>query len=356
MAADLPKTMQAWKFTSVSPTLEENLSLDHISPLPDNSASLRADQVLVNVLAASLNPIDYKSPEIPFVGRLVSGSPSIPGIDFAGRVAATGPNRKNVASEDLKVGQLVYGRLKGPTKFGTLAEYTIAPRAACVPIPPGVSVIDAASAATAGLTAYQSIMPKIKGGTGERVFINGGSGGCGTFGIQIAKVAGCHVTTSCSTANVELCKSLGADIVIDYSRKDVVAELKKMQPFDLVVDNVGASGDLYFSASSFTKPSALYMQIGSPAITPGFILRNLYKKYWPSRLGGGKRRWEFMHLENKPEDFSQIARWMQEKKVRAVVADVYGMEDKGPVEAFTKLRIGRTRGKIVVKIVDSCEE
>ncbi|KAA8646861.1 NAD(P)-dependent alcohol dehydrogenase [Aspergillus tanneri] len=333
MAADLPKTMQAWKFTSVSPTLEENLSLDHISPLPDNSASLRADQVLVNVLAASLNPIDYKSPEIPFVGRLVSGSPSIPGIDFAGRVAATGPNRKNVASEDLKVGQLVYGRLKGPTKFGTLAEYTIAPRAACVPIPPGVSVIDAASAATAGLTAYQSIMPKIKGGTGERVFINGGSGGCGTFGIQIAKVAGCHVTTSCSTANVELCKSLGADIVIDYSRKDVVAELKKMQPFDLVVDN-----------------------IGSPAITPGFILRNLYKKYWPSRLGGGKRRWEFMHLENKPEDFSQIARWMQEKKVRAVVADVYGMEDKGPVEAFTKLRIGRTRGKIVVKIVDSCEE
>ena len=354
--ANLPRTMQAWKFASTSPTLEENLRLDSTAPLPDGSASLKADQVLVKVLVVSLNPIDYKFPEIPFLGRWISGRPSIPGMDFAGRVAAMGPNGKKVASEDLRVGQLVYGRLDGPTKFGTLAEYTIAPRAACMPIPPGVGMIDAACAASVGLTAYQSIIPKVKGGAGERVFINGGSGGCGTFAIQIAKVAGCYVTTSCSTANVELCKSLGADTVIDYSSQDVVTELKKMQRFDLVVDNVGLPKDLYWSVPSFTNPGAPYVQVGALAVSPGFILGNLYKMFWPMWLGGGKTPWEFIDVMIKPDDYAKLGQWMQEKKVRAIVDEVFGMVDNGPVKAFAKLRTGRTRGKIVVKIADSWEE
>ncbi|KAH8696649.1 hypothetical protein BGW36DRAFT_360468 [Talaromyces proteolyticus] len=355
MASNLPKTMLAWKFSSVSPTLEENLRLDRHAPLPDGSASLQADQVLVNVLAVSLNAVDYKFPEIPFLGRLITGSPSTPSIDFAGRVAAVGLNKEST-TENLQVGQLVYGRLNAPTKFGTLAEYTIAPRDGCVPIPPGVSVIDASCASSVGLTAYQSIIPKIKGGAGERVFINGGSGGCGTFGIQIAKAVGCHVTTSCSTPNVELCKTLGADTVIDYKKSDVIAELKKMQPFDLVVDNVGLPADLYWSVPHFTNPDAHYVQVGAVAITPSFILGNLYKTYWPSWLGGGKRPWEFMNLVNKPEDYAKLGRLMQEGKVRPYVDEVFGMQDKGPVRAFAKLRTGRTRGKIIIKIADSWEE
>ena len=356
MAANPPKTMRAWQFASVSPTLEENLRLNTNAPLPEGSTSLQADQVLVNVLAASLNPVDYTFPEIPFLGRLISGSPSIPCIDFAGRVVATGPNSKRVASEDLQVGQLVYGRLNRPTKFGTLAEYTIAPRAGCLPIPPGVTVIDAACAASVGLTAYQSIIPKIKGGVGERVFINGGSGGCGTFGIQIAKAAGCHITTTCSAANVELCRSLGADTVIDYKSKDVVTELSKMQPFDLVVDNVGMPQNLYWAVPSFTKAGAAYVQVGALAVTPGFILGNLYKTYCPSWLGGGKRPWEFMHVVSKPDDYAKLGKWMQEKKIHAVVDEIFGMDDQGPVRAFAKLRTRRTKGKIIVKIADSWEE
>lgn len=350
--ASIPRTMKAWQFASASPTLASNLRLNASAPLPTGSSSLQADQVLVQVLVVALNSVDYKFPEIPYLGRLITGSPATPSIDFAGRVAATGPNSKKVSPHDLKIGQLVYGRLDSPTKFGTMAEYTIAPRRGCVPIPSGVNLIDAACAASVALTAYQSIIPKIKGGARERVFINGGSGGCGTYGIQIAKLAGCHVTTSCSTANVELCKSLGADIVIDYKTKDVVAELLKMPKFDLVVDNVGLPSDLYWSAPSFTKPTAPYVQVGAAAVSFGFILGNLYKQMCPGWLGGGQRPWEFMGLKSKVEDYEQISQWMQEGKLRAVVDEVFGMEDKGPVRAYDKLRLGRTKGKIVVKIAE----
>ncbi|KAH8807461.1 hypothetical protein F5884DRAFT_789293 [Xylogone sp. PMI_703] len=355
MATSIPKTMKAWRFSSVTPTLEENLRLETV-PLPDGATSLKPDEVLVKVFVVSLNAVDFKFPEIPFLGRLISGKPSIPSIDFAGRVVAVGPNSKKIAAEDLKVSQLVYGKINGPRQFGTMAEYTIATRDGCVPIPPGVSVIDAVCASSAGLTAYQSIIPKIKGGVGERVFINGGSGGCGTFGIQIAKAAGCHVTTATSTGNVQLCKSLGADEVIDYKTKDVVTELKKMKPFDLIVDNVGLPADLYWNVPSFTKSGAPYVQVGAIAVTPGFIFGNLYKTYWPGWLGGGKRPWEFMHLVARPEDYAQLGQWMKEKKVRPVVDEIFGMDDMGPVKAFAKLRTGRARGKILVKIQDSWEE
>ncbi|KAI4156669.1 MAG: hypothetical protein LQ346_009134, partial [Caloplaca aetnensis] len=319
--------------------------------------------ILVNVLAVSLNPVDYKFPEIPYLGRLITGSPATPSIDFAGRVAAAGPNSGKVSSQDLEPGQLVYGRLDGPTKFGTLAEYTIAPRKGCVPIPAGVSVVDAACAASVALTAYQCIIPKLPRKEGKegkdgasRVFINGGSGGCGTFGIQIAKAAGCQVTTTCSGGNVPLCESLGADRVIDYRTQDVIAELRKMPLFDLVVDNVGEPRDLYWASPSFTNPRAPYVQTGAPAINLGFVWGNLTKSLWPSWAGGGQRPWEFLKLESKVDDYAQIGRWMQEGKVRAVVDEVFGFgmegEDQGPVKAFEKLRTGRTRGKIVVKVAE----
>lgn len=352
MASKLPTTMKAWQFTSTSPTLEQNLKLNSSAPLPKGATSLPADQVLVQVIAVSLNAIDFKAPEIPVIGRLMTGSPATPSIDFAGRVAATGPNSKKVTSTDLKPGQLVFGRLDAPTKFGTLAEYTIAPRTGCVPIPAGVSVIDAAAAGSVALTAYQSIIPKIKSGAGQRVFLNGGSGGTGTFGIQMARAAGCHVTTSCSTANVELCKSLGADTVIDYKSQDLFAELKKLPPFDLVVDNVGSARELYWASPSFTKPGAQFVQVGAPAISFGFVYEFLCRTLWPTFLGGGQRPWEFLPLTSKVDDYVQIGRWMQEGKVRAIVDEVFGTDEKGPVRAFEKVRTGRAKGKIVVKMAD----
>jgi len=349
MTSSIPKTMKAWQFSQTVGGLERNLTLNSSAALPSNAASLAADQTLVKVIAATINPVDYKFPEIPLVGRLVVGKPASPGIDYAGRVVATGPNSRKVSTQDLKAGQLVFGRLDSPTKFGTIAEYTIVPRQGCVPIPDGVSPQDAACVGTAGLTAYQSIVPFIN--SGQRIFINGGSGGTGVFGIQIAKAKGCSVVTSCSTPNVDLCKSLGADQVIDYKKQDLAAELTRLGKFDLVVDNVGQPSNLFWQAHSFLKAGAQWEQVGA-----GFSVSDMRelmsRMFWPRLLGGGNTKFQFIGVTSNYEDYKQIGQWMQEGKVKAITDEVYGMEDKGPVKAFERLRTGRAKGKVVVRVAD----
>lgn len=341
--------MKAWQFSQVTGGLEKNLKLNNTASLPPNANSLAADQVLVQVLSTTLNPIDYKLAQIPVLGNLIIKKPASPGLDYSGRVIASGANSKKVSSEDLKPGQLVFGRLDAPTQFGTLAEYTVVPRAGCVPVAQGVSLDDAACMGTAALTAYQCIVPNVK--SGDRVFINGGSGGVGSFGIQLAKVKGCYVVTSCSGVNVELCKSLGADQVIDYKSKDVVAELKKMQKFDLVVDNVGTPSEMYWRAHDFTNAGTKYVQVGG-GLSLGEIYNLLSRMMWPGFLGGGKRPFQFLGLANNYDQFKEIGEWMAQGKVKALVDEVYGMEDKGPVRAFERLKTGRAKGKIVVRIAE----
>ena len=350
MSPSIPATMKAWQFSQVTGGLEKNLKLNNTAPLPPKANSLGPDQVLVQILSTSLNPVDYKFAEIPILGGFIIKKPSSPAMDYSGRVIATGPNSKKISPEDLQPGQMVFGRLAdGPTQYGTLAEYTIVPRSGCVPLPQGVSPDDGASLGTAALTAYQSIAPNVQ--PGDRIFINGGSGGVGSFGIQIAKIKGCYVVTSCSSANVELCKSLGADDVIDYRTKDVVAELKKMQKFDLVADFVGTPADLYWQAHNFTKTRTKYVQVGAETSFGGFY-NLLTRMVWPGFLGGGKRPFEFLALANNYGHFKEIAGWMAEGKLKALIDDVYGMEDKGPVRAFEKLKTGRVKGKLVIRVTE----
>lgn len=293
------------------------------------------------MISATLNPVDYKLPEVPLVSRFLIGQPASPGQDYAGRFIATGPNTKKVSSQDLRPGQLVFGRVDRPTKFGPLAEYIVTSRAGCVPVPEGVSPDHAAGVATAGMTAYQCIVPNVE--PGQRVFINGGSGGTGTFGIQIAKVKGCFVVASCSTPNVDLCKSLGADKVIDYKKQDLAAELTRLGMFDLVVDNVGTPAELFWQARHFLKEGAKWVQ---PAA--GFGLGDMRalaaRSMWPKFLGGGTAKFEYLKVVNNYDQAMELGRWMQEGKVKAVVDEVFRMEDKGPVKAFEKMKTGRARG------------
>ena len=345
MATQDPSSMRAWQFAHATGGLEKQLRLEKFAPLPSKAKSLGANQVLVKVLSASLNPVDYKIPEVPFIGRLVVGNNATPGMDFAGTVAATGADVK-----DLRVGQPIFGRLDGPTKYGTLAEYTVAPRYGCVALPPSVSPDDGACIASAGITAYQSIAPYVK--PGDRVFINGGSGGTGVFAIQIAKILGCYVVTCCSAANVALCRSLSADEVIDYKKYDVIEELKRIQKFDLVVDNVGTSSALYWQAHEFTNLDARFVLVGttlSLASTYDLVCRLL----WPGFLGGGKRKISVLMAASKPDDFKQLADWVSQGKLKMIVDEIFDMEDKGPVKAFEKLKTGRAKGKIVIKIAAS---
>ena len=339
--------MKAWQYENAVAGLEKSMTLStDVAPPPQ--ASLKKNEFLVEVLSMSINPVDYKVPEVGRLAKLMVKVPASPGLDFAGKVAAKHPEDDT----GLSVGQMVFGRLDGLTQFGTLAQFIVASSAGCIPIPDGVSVDDAAALGTAALTAYQTIVPFVKKDpTKATVFINGGSGGVGTYGIQIAKAIGAHVITSCSTANAALCKELGADEVIDYRKDDVAAVLKaKGQTLDLVVDNVGTPGNLYKESEHFLKPTCSFVQIaGSPSL--GSIAGMMDKKFRPTFLGGGKSTYVSYLTKNSAEEFKQLGAWLAAGKIKAVIADRFEYEDAP--KAFEKLKTGRTVGKIVVHVSDS---
>ena len=186
--SDLPSTMRAWQWSSCATTLEDALTLSSSAPLPTHS--LAPGEVLIKVHAASLNPVDYKLAEIPIVGRFAIPKPATPGLDFSGIVVNTS------ASSTLQPGQRVFGKLEPKQQFGTLGEYIIGSKAGTVPLPDNISFEEGATLGVCGLVTYQCLIRNVK--KGDRVLINGGSGGTGTFAVQIARTLGCEVVTTCS--------------------------------------------------------------------------------------------------------------------------------------------------------------
>ncbi|KAJ5776201.1 uncharacterized protein N7511_001212 [Penicillium nucicola] len=335
MAAE-QSTMKAWLYSDTTNGLENNLTF---TPDARTPPALHNDDVLITVLSASLNPADYKLPELGLLARkLVIGTPASPGMDFCGRVVATGPD-----ATDFAAGQLVYGNLGKPCQFGSLAELIVAPASFLVHLPDGVEVDHAATLGVTGQTAYQSLKGYV--GAGDKVFINGGSGGCGIFAIQIAKVMGCHVTTTCSTKNVEFCRGLGADEIIDYSvEEDLVAGLcGRGVVFDHIVDHIGFPAALYRQSDRFLAPGKTFVQVGAPGVGT-FAERMLL----PGFLGGGKRKYVIFVTKNNKEDLVQLGEWVQKGDVKVQLDTAYELEDV--VKAFKQLKSGRARGKIVVHV------
>jgi len=258
MARDFeaPATMKAWQYTTSKGGIEKNLVLNNTVPLP----TPRPNQHLVRVVAASLNPADYKGSEHPILGWLAVRKPATPGNDFAGVIVIPAVGSPYIP------GDLVFG-CSGDNPFagGALREFTLVKEKYLAPIPEVLGFFEAASIPAAGITAYQSIVPNVK--KGDRIFINGGSGGTGMFGIQIAKILGCHVTVTCSSKNIELCKSLGADMVIDYTKGSVLQALVNTGVmYDHVVDNVGLDEELIWKSYLYAKPHVVYTMVGG---TPG---------------------------------------------------------------------------------------
>lgn len=252
------------------------------------------------------------------------------------------------AGSSLKPGQLVFGVATKPAcAAGGLADHAAIPEVGIVALLGGLAPVDAATIGIAGLTAYQSIVPYVK--KGDHIFINGGSGGTGVFSIQIAKTVGCYVATACSSRNVVLCQSLGADEVVDYTNTNVVEALKKSaKPFDHVVDNVGADHGLYWRCHEYTKPGTQFVSVGA---TPsfgelGFRIKALSQ---PGFLGGRKRKMVGVFAQPRVEELRKIAAWMQQGKVKAVIDERFAV-DQSP-DAFRRLKTGISRGKIVVDMV-----
>ncbi|KAF2463084.1 NAD(P)-binding protein [Lindgomyces ingoldianus] len=329
--------MKAWQFKSAAGGLEKNL---YLSAGGVQKPKPKDNEVLVEVYSMALNPADYKVPELGLIAKTMVPSPSIPGMDFCGRIVEVGSKVEN-----LHVDEMVFGAMQpGNLGRGSLGQFIAVSKDMCAVMPVGMLANDFAAIGCAGATAYQSIQPKVK--EGDKIFINGGSGGTGTWGIQIAKALGCHVTTSCSTANVELCRSLGADEVLDYKTVDIVEELEgKGQVFSLVIDNVGSPSNLYKVSHKFLLPNGRFVQVGVGMSFGSFpqLVSNMIR---PGFLGGGKRKYEMLMVKPKAEEFERMATWMKEGKIKAVIDTVFEFDDAP--KAFEKLKTGRAKGKIIV--------
>ena len=334
MATSLPATMKAVQWSSSVGGIEKNMKVNEV-PLPKNATSLPKESTLVKVAYSTLNPVDYKMPEMPLVGRMMS---RIPCSDFAGTVVST-------TLADLQPGEPVFGMTAIPS-FGTLAEYVIVSGSqGIVPVPNGVNLKDAAALGVVALTAYQSIVPFVD--KGDKVFINGGSGGVGTFATQIAKAIGCSVTATCSGPNVEFCKSLGADEVIDYRSTDVVEYLKRQGTQYAVLFDTANTPAIYWSAHHYLKPSGVYNTI--PGDASFSTIRSMAMMFLlPKSLGGGQRTAKLIGRQLNAAHYAELVGWMKQGKVKTIVEQEYKLDRAA--EAFTRLKTGRTRGKLIIKV------
>jgi len=237
---------------------------------------------------------------------------------------------------------------------GALAEYTLAEPNGLVRLPEGVTPAQAAALGTVGLTAYQSLEPYIK--PNDRVFINGGSGGVGTCTIQIAKLLGAsHVTVSCSAANAQLCRDLGADDVVDYRNLNLIDELKKRTSseeafFDHIVDNTSVVSQLYEASTHYLKEGGVFVQVAATADSLAGFWSMITRYVRSSWLGGMKRPWNVMLAKNDPKALRRLAEWVQGGKLKVVIDTEYSFSQVE--QAFLRLKTGRARGKIVVHVTE----
>jgi NADPH:quinone reductase-like Zn-dependent oxidoreductase len=304
-------------------------------PTPDD------DQLLVRVRAVSLNPLDGHFVRGMWLVRMMNGlrkpKETRPGVDYAGVVEAVG---KNVTQ--FKVGDEVFGG-----RNGSLAQYvcTRADRASCLK-PANISFEEGATVAIAGTTALQGLRDKGHLQAGQKVLINGASGGVGTFAVQIAKVMGAEVTGVCSTRNVDLVKTLGADHVIDYTKEDFT---KSDQKYDVIFDNV--QNHTFAERSRVLTPNGICVLVGlGGAGWHADTLTHLVRSFTsPLRSKFGKQKFGFFVAELNHNDLAYIADLMQSGKLKPVIDRTYKSLAETP-QALAYLEEGHARGKVVVDV------
>jgi NADPH:quinone reductase-like Zn-dependent oxidoreductase len=317
--------------------MQTNLSLAPSLPLPP----LAPSSVLVENYATSLNAIDYKILELPVIPRLLF-SGSTPGLEVFGRITRIG---SSVTS--FKIGDLVYGANAPGGKHGSLAQLVPISKKLVAKVPESLreKPDDLVAVASVGMTVYAGLSPYAK--PGNRVFINGGSGGTGVAAIQIAKILGYDVTVSTSTPNIDLVRGLGADTVLDYTTAPIVQQLKDSGAiFDLILDNVGAPANLYRVCTPFLHPDGKFVQVGLDMNLAG--IWQLATNNLLSAFAWGKRGYGLVDAKGSRAIFEQLAAWMEEGKLKAVIDSTF---DFGDVQkAYEKLKTGRARGKVVIHI------
>ncbi len=289
--------------------------------------------MLIRVKAASVNPLDWHAMRgEPFLARFESGlfkpKNSILGADIAGRVEAVGEN-----VTQFKVGDEVYGDVMR----GGFADYVCATESSLVLKPSSLSFEQAAAVPVAALTALQGLRNHGAIQAGQKVLINGASGGVGTFAVQIAKFFGTHVTAVCSTRNVELVRSLGADMVIDYTQEDF---RQSAHSYDLMFDAVGNCSVADYKRALKHKGRAVV--IGFTTFARMFQVMTLGS--WRSFTSGQKIAPVLAKV--KQADLQFMNELFETDKVTTVIDKSYAFTDIP--EAITYLETSRARGKVVI--------
>jgi len=308
---------------------------------------LQDDDVLIEVHAAAVNLIDVKIRNGEFKLILPYKTPITLGHDVAGVVVSVGSTVRS-----FNVGDEVYAR-PDDMRIGTFAEFIAVKDSSVAIKPKNISMEEAASIPLVGLTAWQALVEKAKLKKGQKVFIQAGSGGVGTFAIQLAKHLGAMVATTTSTTNVALVKDLGADVVVDYKKETFEARLGDQ---DLVLNS--QDGKTLSKSLGVLKPGGSLITISGPA-DPQF--GEEIKAPWVVRqvigaLSFGVRRqaqrlkvgYSFLFMKPSGSQLNQITQLIESGAIRPVVDKVFPFSATNDAMAYVES--GRAKGKVVIKV------
>ena len=312
-------------------------------PMPEP----REDDVLIQIHAAGVNPVDSKIRDGEFKLILPYRLPLILGNDLAGVVVRVGSRARR-----FKPGDEVYAR---PQKdhIGTFAEFIAVKEDAVALKPTALTMEEAASIPLVGLTAWQALIEKGQLKSGQKVLIHAGSGGVGTFAIQLAKHVGATVATTTSARNIELVKRLGADIVIDYKKDDFSSILKD---YDVVLDTQG--GKALEKSLRVLKPGGKLIGIAGPPdpdfakeMGASWFLKTVMR-FLSYRIRKAAKRhgvsYSFLFMRADGGQLSQIAKLIDAGAIKPVIDQVFPFESTK--EALTYVETGRVKGKVVIRI------
>jgi NADPH:quinone reductase-like Zn-dependent oxidoreductase len=285
----------------------------------------KGDEVLVRVIAAGVNPVDR-------VARSEKGAeffhiklPAIPGYDFAGVVEKTGAK-----VTQFKTGDPIYAYV-ALNKGGGYAEYAVATEREAALKPQSLTYVEAAAVPLVAETAWQALIDTAKLNAGQTVLIHGGSGGVGSFAIQIAKARGAKVIATASTANQDLLKQLGVDVAIDYTTQKFEDVAKNV---DVVLDSVGKD-TLVRSYGVLKKGGFIVSIAGDPD---------------PAELEKHGIHGASISVEPNSSELAEIAKLINQKKIKVIVSQTLPLSEA--LKAHEQVATGHTRGKIVLKVAD----
>lgn len=308
---------------------------------------LHENDVMVEIHAVSVNLLDAKIRDGEFKLILPYRLPLVLGNDVAGVVVRVGANVRQ-----FKPGDEVYAR-PGQDRIGTFAEYIAIDAADVALKPANLNMEEAASIPLVALTAWQVLVERAKLQKGQRILIHAGSGGVGTVAIQLAKHLGAHVATTTSTANIDLVKSLGADVVVDYKKDDFEKVLKG---YDVVLNSLGK--DTLEKSLAVLKPGGRLISISGPPDPDfakengsGWLLQQVMRLLSFGIRRKAKRRgigYSFLFMTANGAQLGKITSLIETGAIRPVIDRVFPFEKTN--EALDYVETGRAKGKVVIAV------